>query len=1381
MSPTLPVGANDQDRGRVVPIFDGEGDLTKWKFMVRSALISSNFPEEEVLSFIALMADNESVHPPKGLNLKLYSIVTGAVRGQALDTVMEIEVGDGLETLRALERRFQPKRTCNKHRLLAEFFGLQRAEGEEVDHLFSRFNSLVQQLRLNKIEMPEDVLAYVLLTSVKDRTLKMIFAGLEDPKMEDLQRLIREAEVEWEVGASTRGTGSGKREKSPGENAYDEQGRKTALALRKRKACFKCGAYDHLIEWCPLRRKELGKTSKTPKETGWDNEVAFSAAEMVRPYTSRKSFLVDSGASVHLCSEPSLFTRWTRKETILHLASSQTIKSYWSGTVKFKVQGVRIVMDDVVYHEGAVNLVSVVKLLEKGHQVIFKKSTGCGMEIRCVDGQILKFRENIMDIEESAETVCVARPVENLHVRLGHYPFDDKCRICLRTNLRRPDVRKKPREIPVMLAPFQRISIDLVEVQVPSFSGSTICITAVDNGTKYIFGHPIKSKNQAAEVVVSMLRDNVGVFRCSQLIYGLRVIRTDRGGEFRDLFTREVARLGYLHRFSAPYVHEINGAVERQNSLLLATVRALLFAAFYDEEREDWISGLCLKLWAEALKVACALMNMRRRKSNKGLSPCEMLTPDIDWNAALEGPTFGQPCWVHVTAEERIRNRVAPKLVPRGVPGLWMGYDSLRETQTHRVFGAGAIIQVSRNVKFPVMEPEESWDHKKRVFKHVENFLSASDETERSKGRLEKTKTQVVGFKRPRGRPPKVPKLRLPELSQNLETLFDEGELEIDEDQTDEDQVVETEDVKDVNAQENDVDAVEEQEIGDSEHGQTVNEELVGIEANVGDVGDGSDAGDSGEAGSVDLESEIEFEPKVKRRRHCVNVVLDERTRRDPGWVKAIAEEWRALIDSGAVTQADDEDKKRGLQVIPSILLLDLKPEGRKKARIVALGNLRTEDVYDGSESFYSPVVSRAALKVLFAFWSSKLGGDLHVTALDVPTAFLRSKPIDGEFRECLLMPPKDVVELGLVAPSQLFRTKGCIYGMREAPLLWNKTLEREFISLGLTQSVMEPNVYCTPNVAAASHVDDIIIVGEVDEANELAKNLKEIFNCKQASGVAFKFVDLELDNTGKRLWMYQREFTKKVLMNAQMLECNGSKTLPEGKFLERTQEGEASLSVGDREMLERTVGELTYLSTCSRPDIMFVALKLSMNLKNPCDRHLIALKRTLRFLKQTENAGIGFDKLKHEEMVVKVYSDSNFGKETFGGCIILVNESVVHWRCQRFKIPTCSTTEAEYLASAMALREGEWICNMLQEMGKSVVKKSLFVDNMAVTKILKQEKSRAAVRHTELAQQFCIYHLGKSWKVCRVSSEANPADLLTKTLGGVRHRELAQRIGLVL
>ena len=167
MSPILAVGANDQYRGRVVPIFDGEGDLTNWKFMVRSALISSNFPEEEVLSFIALMADNESVDPPKGLNLKLYLIVTGAVRGQALDTVMEIEVGDELETLRALERRFQPKRTCNKHRLLAEFFELQRAQGEEVDHLFSRFNSLVQQLRLNKIDMPEDVLAYVLLIPIK--------------------------------------------------------------------------------------------------------------------------------------------------------------------------------------------------------------------------------------------------------------------------------------------------------------------------------------------------------------------------------------------------------------------------------------------------------------------------------------------------------------------------------------------------------------------------------------------------------------------------------------------------------------------------------------------------------------------------------------------------------------------------------------------------------------------------------------------------------------------------------------------------------------------------------------------------------------------------------------------------------------------------------------------------------------------------------------------------------------------------------------------------------------------------------------------------------------------------------------------------------------
>ena len=56
-------------------------------------------------------------------------------------------------------------------------------------------------------------------------------------------------------------------------------------------------------------------------------------------------------------------------------------------------------------------------------------------------------------------------------------------------------------------------------------------------------------------------------------------------------------------------------------------------------------------------------------------------------------------------------------------------------------------------------------------------------------------------------------------------------------------------------------------------------------------------------------------------------------------WVAAIDKEFRALVDEGVLAVVKPEDLKDSDEVLPSLLVLNIKADGRHKARIVACGN----------------------------------------------------------------------------------------------------------------------------------------------------------------------------------------------------------------------------------------------------------------------------------------------------------------------------------------------------------------------------------------------------------------------------------------------------------
>ena len=98
----------------------------------------------------------------------------------------------------------------------------------------------------------------------------------------------------------------------------------------------------------------------------------------------------------------------------------------------------------------------------------------------------------------------------------------------------------------------------------------------------------------------------------NQLDRKIKVIRSDRGGEYEAHFGDFCSQHGIIHQTTAPYSPQQNGVAERKNKTLKKMINALLLS-----------SGLPQNLWGEAiLSVNYILNRIPQKKTNK--SPYEL-------------------------------------------------------------------------------------------------------------------------------------------------------------------------------------------------------------------------------------------------------------------------------------------------------------------------------------------------------------------------------------------------------------------------------------------------------------------------------------------------------------------------------------------------------------------------------------------------------------------------------------------------------------------------------------------------------------------------------------------------------------------------------------
>ena len=454
-------------------------------------------------------------------------------------------------------------------------------------------------------------------------------------------------------------------------------------------------------------------------------------------------------------------------------------------------------------------------------------------------------------------------------------------------------------------------------------------------------------------------------------------------------------------------------------------------------------------------------------------------------------------------------------------------------------------------------------------------------------------------------------------------------------------------------------------------------------------------------------------------------------------------------------------------------------PDGtvcRHKARLCAKGFSQRAGIdYD---EVYAPVVRYESVRVLLAVAAHH---QLHLMQFDVKTAFLH-----GDLEETIFMDQPANFEDGSGRVCRLL--KG-LYGLTQAPRQWNRKFDNFLQRWGLQPTKTDPCIYhCRQKergmVLLAIYVDDGLLCCEKESTqDEILIELRKSFEV--TAGTANTYVGLEIKYSRQegKVSVCQTGYIDQVLQRFGMTNCKSINTPADthGKLTKSMcSEQQPAVEFPYRE----AVGCLMWLSVCSRPDITFHVNQVARFGGNAGKKHVQAVKRIFRYLAGTRDLQLTFG---GGSMELMSFCDSDYAgcldtRRSTAGIILMLNGGPVYWSSKRMKTVAQSSTEAEYMALALASNDIRWHRQLLQEIGcrqkKATVIKS---DSQGAIQLAGKQSFSPRTKHIDVR-----VHLVRSEQeqgniiLDFVGTMDQPADMLTKALCGPSFTHCRQMINMV-
>jgi histone deacetylase 1/2 len=299
-------------------------------------------------------------------------------------------------------------------------------------------------------------------------------------------------------------------------------------------------------------------------------------------------------------------------------------------------------------------------------------------------------------------------------------------------------------------------------------------------------------------------------------------------------------------------------------------------------------------------------------------------------------------------------------------------------------------------------------------------------------------------------------------------------------------------------------------------------------------------------------------------------------------------------------------------------------------------------------------------------------------------------------------------------------------------------------------------------------YVDDIIVSSSSDQAIvALVKDLNKDFAIKDLGDLHY-FLGIEVKKIQNRLLLRQEKYAMDILDKVGMRDCKPSPTPLSSSNSLSLVSGEL-LGPEDSTKYRSIVGALQYL-TLTRPDIAFSVNKVCQFLHAPTTVHWTAVKRILRYVRDTVGIGITFQP--SSSTFLSAFSDADWtgcidDRRSTGGFAIFIGPNLVSWSARKQATVSRSSTEAEYKALANATAEMIWVEALLRELGVRLREKPcLWCDNLGATYLSANPIFHARTKHIEIDFHFVRERVAENRLAIKfVSSKDQVVDGFTKAL----------------
>lgn len=494
----------------------------------------------------------------------------------------------------------------------------------------------------------------------------------------------------------------------------------------------------------------------------------------------------------------------------------------------------------------------------------------------------------------------------------------------------------------------------------------------------------------------------------------------------------------------------------------------------------------------------------------------------------------------------------------------------------------------------------------------------------------------------------------------------------------------------------------------------------------------------------------------------------------------------RALLAELASLQGyntwDIVDLPPGVVPIPCKWVFKIKRNStglieRFKCRLVAKGFMQIFGV-DYLE-ITAPVARLATVRALFALAAAHGWQIMH---LDTDTAFLH-----GVLQEKIYMQQPPGFQLG--GPNQVCLLNKCIYGLKQAPYVWHKTLKAAFAEQSFKISFADPSMWilvCNVTKAfAIIYVDDQIITGPNTELNNRVKRtILDKFPGKDLGEAEFYVgMKIERDFENKTLKLSQTRHIDDLIEKYGQAQAR-TVSVPMDKSLDLSPN--ASEPFPDVTKYISLSGSLQYLSMVTRPDIAYAASVLSRFNAKPTYHHWRAAIKVVRYLKATRTYGLVYGRTVGDEGLSMIgYVDSNYAGDKYDflstyGFAFKLNGAAVSWTSKKQGKVAHSTGDAEYVAASLASKEALWLRKLMADCDiKGPL--TLYCDNTLAISLAKEPNYSATTKYLGVHHE-AVLERARHGDVTfeYVQTGEMIADIFTKPLETIKFEKFRARLGVM-